>query len=108
MNEEDVRFTYRFLTHAHETEVRLIDPRGASPPTSIFVHSEDEFVRACWENEGRYNVYAGINERRPGGTRREDVLRVGAIVVDVDPVRPDPKQAATDAEMAAAVAHARS
>ena len=31
MNEEDVRFTYRFLAHERETEVRLIDPRGVSP-----------------------------------------------------------------------------
>ena len=107
MNEEDVRFTYRFLGHERETEVRLIDPRGVSPPRSIFVHSEDEFVHACRENEGRYNVYAGINERRAGGTKREDVLRVGAIVIDADPVRPDPKQASTDEEMARALAHAR-
>ena len=107
MNERDVRFTYRFLGHERETEIRLVDPHGLHPTESVFVHSEDEFTCVCSDREGRYNVYAGINERRPGGTRREDVLRVGAIVVDIDPVRPDPKQASTDAEMTLAIAHAR-
>ena len=78
MNERDVRFTYRFLGHERETEIRLVDPHGLHPTESVFVHSEDEFTCVCSDREGRYNVYAGINERRPGGTRREDVLRVGA------------------------------
>ncbi|MCK4445344.1 MAG: hypothetical protein KAW09_12420 [Thermoplasmata archaeon] len=47
--EEDVRLTYRFLGHENESEIRLIDPSGKKPPKSIFVHSEDEFVKTCQE-----------------------------------------------------------
>ncbi len=107
MIEEDVRFTFRFLGHEHETEVRLIDPRGRETPRSAFVHSEDEFVEACRAAEGTFNVYAGINERRAGGTKAEDVVRVCGIIYDADPIRPDTKEAATDEEMALAIAFGR-
>ena len=97
-NEDDVRKTYHLLAHEHETEVRLIDPRKKSPPKSIFVHTEEEFVEACRKHNGEYNIYAGINERTAGGTKKTDVLNVKTVVVDIDSNHPK-DQAATQDEM---------
>ncbi len=101
MNEGHVRFTYRLLNHHRESEIRLIDPHGR-PPKSVFVRNEEEFVKACREAEGRYNIYVGVNERKLGGTKAEDVVSVNVIPLDIDPVRPK-NQASTEAEVALAV-----
>jgi len=87
MNERDVRLTYRFLGHKKETEVRTVDPY-LSKATSIFVTTEDEFVRVCRENDGKRNVYVGINERSPSGTTCKDVIHLNAIVLDIDSAHP--------------------
>ncbi len=99
-NEYDVRAVYRFLAHEHETEIRYIQPA----PTSIFVSGEDQFVAACKKLNGTTNVYVGINERVPGGTKDEDVVAVRAIVLDIDSIRAEghEKDAATDEELAKA------
>jgi len=97
-NEEDVRFTFRFLGHEHETEVRLIDPNKKLPTKNLFAKSEDEFVKICYKYNGSYNVYAGINERKSGGTKKDDVISVNAICFDFDPVR-DKTKPANEAEL---------
>jgi putative DNA primase/helicase len=99
LNEDDIKFTYDLLGHEIETEVRLIDPTKKNSPISNFVKSKDEFVDVCIKNNGKYNIYAGINERKPGGTKGEDVLKVNAFVIDIDARRPDSKLPATDKEL---------
>ena len=90
-NEDDVRFTYRLLGHKEETEIRLIDPTKKKSPKSVFVHNEDEFIKVCKEHNGKYNVYAGINERRTGGTTGTDVKTINVFVIDIDAIRKDSK-----------------
>ena len=90
---------YDFLSHESETEVRLIDPRRRKRARSVFVCSRADFLKVCRCFNGQYNVYVGINERRPGGRRGEDVLSVKVIVADLDAVRPDMSQPATDEEL---------
>lgn len=102
-NIEDIRRTYQLLGHAAETEIRSID-HNKHGVKSYFVHSEEEFVDICvQQNKARANVYVGQSERFAGGTRAENVVASGLIVIDIDPERPDPKQnPATDMEMMAA------
>lgn len=88
MNERDVRLTYRFLHHETETEIRLIDPRGKLPPTSMFVHNEDEFLGICKTYDGMLNIYVGINERFLNGTTAKDVRSVNVLVFDIDSIHP--------------------
>jgi hypothetical protein len=97
MREEDVRRTYRFLGHGYETELRVVNATTGMAQ-SIFVYSEDDFVEKCRKFEGKCNIYAGMNERRTGGTKSRDVECVNAVVIDIDSVRA-PGLAATDKEL---------
>ena len=100
INIDDVRATYQFLSHSKETEIRAINPNTSSV-IPIFVHNEEEFVKTCQQQNGHYNLYAGINERSTGGTSKATVLSVKTIVLDVDPIRKQgfEKDAATEDEM---------
>lgn len=108
MNEGDVRLTYRRLAHKNETEIRAIAFHGKGKPLSYFVSDEDSFVARCrlLESSGVYNIYCGINERLPGGTKGEDVISVNQVVIDIDPVRPV-GTASTDTELQYALDVAR-
>jgi putative DNA primase/helicase len=89
-NEEDVRKTYKLLNHENETEIRVIDTNDKTENRfieSFFVKNEDDFVKVCREFNGRYNIYAGINERIHCGTKKEHVTSVKTIVIDIDPIR---------------------
>lgn len=100
-NEEEVRKCYKFLAHEKETEIRLICPKRKNPPKSIFVNSEEEFVKSCKDFNEKYNIYAGINERKPNGTEKKDVISVKTIVLDIDAIRARgfEKQPAKDSEL---------
>jgi hypothetical protein len=94
-NEADARQFYQFLDHKHETEIRLIDPHNRTPPRSIHITKEQEFVDETKKADGTWNVYAGINERRAKGTKKEDVIRIKKIFADIDPIR-QPNTVATE------------
>jgi hypothetical protein len=96
---DTVRTVYDFLAHENETEIRLIDPHRRRRPRCVFVRDRSQFLRMCERYNGLYNVYAGLNERRLGGRKREDVLCVKSIVIDLDAVRPDKSQPATKEEL---------
>ena len=83
-NEKEVREYYRFLNHSKESEIRLIDPTKKLPPKPFFVHSEDEFVKVCLENNGKYNIYVGLNERKKRGKEDNDVEFITNVGHDID------------------------
>jgi hypothetical protein len=93
-----IRYTYDLLGHG-ESEIRLIDPTGKKKVESIFVENKDEFLETCEKYNGKYNIYVGINERDHLGTTAKEVKTVNAIVFDIDAIRPDSKQAASDTEL---------
>ncbi len=113
--------TWRWLSHAAHgvSEVRVILPRDGLVGLGFF-DREDAFVRACCRANVGANVYVGIQPRprrflarapnvirpRGRGARNEDIERLVGTVIDLDPVRPK-GEAATDEELAAAVAAAR-
>jgi len=100
-NEKEVRECYHFLNHLNETEIRIIDPQKKKSPQSIFISSEDEFVKVCKEQNGKFLIYAGINEREPNGTSKKDVISVKTIVIDIDAIKEKgfEKEPATDIEL---------
>jgi hypothetical protein len=100
-NEKEVRECYCFLNHLNESEIRILDPEKKLPPKSFFVSSEDEFVNVCKEWNTKRNIYVGINERTSNGTKKENVISVKTIVIDIDAVRDKDfeKQPATDEEL---------
>ncbi len=110
-NEKDVRQYYRFLGHKDETQVFAVLSSIPNSARSVFVHSEDEFVAVCQEFNGKLNVYAGINERRKGGTGNEDIKTFSNILIDADANHPNKKGAestpATEEEVAMAVEKAK-
>ena len=99
--ESDIKSFYRYLSHENETEIRLINPNNGRVKKPIFVHSEEEFIQVCKKWNGKYNIYAGINERQKGGTKADDVIFVKTIVIDIDAIRAKgfEKNACTDKEL---------
>lgn len=91
MNKENIIKTYELLNHDTETEIRLIDPSkdptNKKPPRNIFIKNKNDFLECCACFEGKYNIYAGINERKTNGTQKEDVISVSTIILDIDPIR---------------------
>ena len=107
INEMDVRKTYRILRHGGGcTEVRFIDPHKLNPPRSKFPTNEEEFVKACAEGNGQWNVYVGINQRRGETTKAENVRTVNIIAIDLDAVR-EKGEAATDDELQKVIEYAK-
>lgn len=78
---------FNLLGHKRETEIRMIDPRMERKPKSIFIKSEIEMDDVVKEYSGKYNIYVGINERKPNGTTKTDIISINNIVIDVDAVR---------------------
>lgn len=101
INEQDIRNTYKFLNHKKETELRAIIPfkKGSRVREATFIHSEEEFLSFCKKWNGKANIYVGINERKHKGTKREDVTSVKTIVIDIDAIRKDMHQPATEEEL---------
>jgi len=121
INTAEVERFYELLGHKSETEIRAIDPnkRGAIVPQ--FAKTKEDFVKLVEGNNGTKNVYSALNEREQGGTKQEDVISLNCVLVDIDPIRrrtaedkgitdealASGKVAATDAEMAKAIAKTR-
>ncbi len=79
---------YQFLAHTRFTEVRLLHEERK--PKVFFVKSSQGLVEICKSYNGKYNLYAGISERRtnqhPG--KADDVCSVKTICLDIDAVKP--------------------
>lgn len=102
-NEIDIRKFYKLLDHKKQTEIRAINPNNEKDIKNEFVSNEDQFVATCIKyNKLKYNVYAGINERELGGTKKEHVKSVKTLVIDIDPIRPK-HTASTDEELQSAI-----
>jgi len=101
--EEYIKQTFTFLGHEKETNIRIIDPKGIQPVQNYFVKNENQFLQVCKTYAGKYNIYAGINERSTQGTTSKEVISVKTIVIDLDPVRInaplDKKDASTEEEL---------
>ncbi|MFH0817505.1 MAG: hypothetical protein V1909_02615 [Candidatus Micrarchaeota archaeon] len=78
---------YELLGHKSETELRPIDPNKKTTINPTFLYSKATFVQTCEENNGKKNVYAGLNERTPGGTKKENVITLNCAVIDIDAIR---------------------
>lgn len=82
-NEKDVRKFYNMLAHDNETEIRAI--KKGKPTIQQHCTREDAFVQFCrHSNALGYEVYAGVHERKPGGTKEEDVKNIRYFWIDVD------------------------
>lgn len=99
-NEELVVEVYKALAHSISTEIRTIHPKypGAK---HICVMDENTFVQKVANNNGKSQVYVGINERIINGTEIRDVVSLSNIVIDIDAIRSKgyKQEAATDEEL---------
>ena len=85
----DIEQFYDLLGHKEQTEIRALKldknfkplPKEAK---SIYVSSKKEFVETCEKLNGKYNLYAGLNERSKNGTNAKDVISVKRIFQDID------------------------
>jgi len=88
MNIEAVKTFYDLLGHKKQTEIRAIelskDFKTSKVKGHYFVSSEEEFVSKIQLLNGKYNLYAGLNQRAEQGTEAKDVISVKRIFVDID------------------------
>jgi len=87
MNREEAAMFFKFLGHKGLTEIRVVDPNNGLK-RQIFVDSVEDFVKACEEFDGKFNVYAGVNPRASRGGKAENVSALLVIPIDIDPTRP--------------------
>ena len=86
--EEKFKFFYNLLAHKQETEIRMFelskDFKKSEVRGHFFISSFNEFLSKVKEFNGKYNLYAGLNERRGNGTNAKDVIFVKRIFLDID------------------------
>jgi len=91
MNTEAVKTFYDLLEHKKQTEIRAIelskDFKTSKVKGHYFVSSAEEFIDKIQEFNGKYNLYAGLNERTNKGTEAKDVISVKRIFVDIDCIK---------------------
>ena len=88
MNTEAVKIFYDLLGHKKQTEIRAMelskDFKISKVKGHYFVSSQEDFIKKIQELNGKYNVYAGLNERIERGTEAKDVISVKRIFIDID------------------------
>lgn len=103
MKKKDIEKFYDFLDN-DEVELRAIeyyeeDGEIKSRIADLeHVKSKDDFVKFCEKHDGNANIYAGVHQRRPGGSTMDDVVSVKCIPIDIDSER-EKNQAATKEEL---------
>lgn len=119
MYAKDIHATYKLLAHQAPLELRALKVHADGRTACIqncLIHSSEQLVKICKKYDGIANLYVGLRERReefvPGrgsSAKKQDIIAVTALVVDIDPIRPRglEKQATTEAELNAAIAEAR-
>jgi len=87
-NPETIKTFYELLEHKKQTELREFE---LSPDFKVskcvghfFVSSSEEFIKKVQEHNGKYNLYAGLNERSDKGTEAKEVISVKNIFIDID------------------------
>ena len=83
MNNSDILPFYHMLGHTAQTELRAINPE-TKEVKSIHLDNEETLLKICNELDTKYNIYLGVNERKPFGTKREEVIKVKVIPIDID------------------------
>jgi len=83
-NEEDVRKFYKFFKHKNSTEIRVFDKEKYPNGKSIFVKSEDEFVKQCrfYSEQDKINVYIGARDRE--GLGDKNIISSHFILFEID------------------------
>jgi len=87
MEKKEVIFYRNFLGHKNQSELRFCYPRwseGEKKPIQIWVTSDEEFVNVCKKYDGQLNLYVGLNERKIGGDKDNDVEFITNIGHDID------------------------
>ena len=102
MKTEHLRQSFNLLDY-DVNEIRVIYPQRSSI-TSLLIYSDSDLDQICQKYDGSANIYIGINERTKINATKRDIHAVNFVVVDVDSVRPDPKnQPANQQELDATI-----
>lgn len=86
---DDIKFTYSILRHRGPTELRFL--KEGNFPIIKFVKNIDDFISNCLKFNRKRNIYTGIRDRRVDikyAARKEDIVGLNLVVIDIDPVRP--------------------
>jgi len=91
MKEEEVKKFYQFISHKKQTEIRFIKPRwnligdiNKDKPQQEWANNLQQLLFLIQKYEGEYNLYLGINERKPQGDKDDDIEFITNIGHDID------------------------
>jgi len=87
INKKDIKSYYKFLGHKKQSELRFIEPRwknSKSKPIQEWANNINQFIYLCEKYNGKYNLYVGLNERKPLGDKDEDIEFITNIGHDID------------------------
>ena len=74
---------WNFLGHEHQIEVRI--GLGSGRAVSKFANSPKELAAIINEHNGRHQIWVGVNERKLGGTKNEEVIAIRNAALDIEP-----------------------
>jgi len=87
MKEGDIKKYFDFLGHKNQTELRFIKPAwkdGDKKPIQEWCNNFEQIMHLIRKYDGEYNLYAGINERKPLGDKDDDVEFITNVGHDID------------------------
>jgi len=106
IDEKTIRTFYQRLNHSEYgvTELVVIDPGPKGVIATGFFDNETDFVRACSQYNGKYNIYAGRNPRtrqfffrtnsrnqldteKRQRAKDSNIKYITAVSLDIDPIR---------------------
>lgn len=103
INEKDVYRYFKLLGHKN-TELRAIAYKEKEDKKISYIaevreiNCYDDFLDFCRKWNEKANIYAGIHERRTGGTKTKDVKKINLIAIDIDSNHPI-NEASTEKEL---------
>jgi hypothetical protein len=86
--EKNLSIFYELLAHERQTEIRAFelspDYKKSVCKQQLFVGNKNKFLEEVLRFNGRYNLYAGLNERRLNGTNENDIISIKWFFLDID------------------------
>ena len=84
----DIEKFYELLSHQYQTEIRIFelleDKKRSIIKEQLFIKNKIEFLDIVNKFNNKYNIYAGLNERKENGTEAKDVISIKKIFIDID------------------------
>lgn len=103
INIDSIKQFYELLGHRKQTEIRGFelseDLKTGKCKINVWVNNQQKFIDIVKKSNGKYNLYAGLNERKELGSYAKDVISVKNLFLDIDSrIKPANEESLKEAE----------